>query len=106
MKRILTLFALVICVIVLASISNSGNSNYIIRSLIEEGNRDWDSSKIDSVIAMSSELADVLTADEHPMILPDKDLVYYDPELEYGLIIHIRDTIRTTRFQLGSNRKK
>lgn len=104
MKRIFVLSSLIICAAILAN-AGIGDGDYAIRTLIAEGNRDWDSSRIDSVINMSSELADVLTADEHPMILPDKDLVYYDPDLEYGLIIHIRDTIKTTWFRLGSAKK-
>jgi len=104
MKRILTLSSLVICIAILTN-AGIGKGDYAIHNLIEAGNPDWDSSRIDSVLAMSTELADILTADEHPMILPDKDLVYYDPELEYGLIIHIRDTIKTTWFRLGTEKK-
>lgn len=103
MKRILILCSLVICITILAS-TGTGDGDYAIRRLIEEGNGDWDSSRIASVLAMSSELADVLTAEEHP-IIPPVDLVYYDPDLEYGLIIHIRDSIKTTRFRLGSPEK-
>lgn len=102
MKRILALVGIVLfCAIIV----NAGDPDYWNRTFLREAG-ELTPEKIDSLLKLPRELSDVLTADTVNAIIPICTLAIFDPDLEYLLVLYIEDTIRTTRYRMGSPEKR
>lgn len=103
MKRI-AVFLIILCGIAVAV---AGDVDYALRSLLNDGGMGKE--QIDSVMSMPRTLHEVMipdTTNGSYLIVPPKDLAVFDLDREYLFIIHLRDTVRISKYQMGTSKKK